>query len=120
MLTCARFRDDAAFVHPSRQQHLPHRIIDLVRASVQKIFAFQINLRSASMRRQPSRVKQWRRAASVIAQQLIEFLPKIIVMARARKFFSQLLQRRDQDFWNVASAKSTPMPALVGFTFGDL
>ena len=120
VLACARFRDHTLFSHAPRQQCLAQGVIDLMRASVQKIFAFQVNLRSASVRSQPSRMKQRRRSAGVIAQQLIEFAPEIVVLARARKLFSQLLQRRDQDFRNIATAKPPPMSVFVWLTSDDL
>jgi len=47
MLTCAGFRNNAAFAHPSREQRLPRRIVDLVCASVRKVFPFEVDLRAA-------------------------------------------------------------------------
>src|SRR5439155_4306598 len=57
MLTCACFSNNAAFAHSLCEQRLAHRIIDLVRASVQKIFALQVDLRPAAACTQPPGVK---------------------------------------------------------------
>ena len=49
VLAGAGFGDDALFTHSPREQHLAERVVDLVSARVQEIFAFQINLRAASV-----------------------------------------------------------------------
>src|ERR1700730_5467267 len=64
-------------------------------------------------------MKQWRRAAAGIVQQQVEFAAKSVVVSRARELLSQLLKRRDQGFWNVASAKPAPMSVFIGLAFGD-
>ena len=101
------------FAHPARKQRLAQGVIDLVRAGVQKVFAFEINLRAARVCSQPLRVKQWCWSASVIAQQQIEFAPEIIVVSRARELVGQLLERRDQCFRNVAATEFTPVAVFV-------
>ena len=40
MLPGARFRNDALFTHPLRQQALPQRVVDLVRSGVRQVLAF--------------------------------------------------------------------------------
>ena len=55
------------FAHPARQQRLAQGVVDLMRTGMQKIFAFEINLRSAGVGGQTLRVKQWCWSASVIA-----------------------------------------------------
>jgi hypothetical protein len=51
---------------------------------------------------------------------LIEFTPKIIVLARTRKFFRQLLQRRDERFRDIPATELSPMTMVVGLTSRDL
>ena len=119
MLTRARLRDDAPLAHPPRQQHLSQRIVDLVRAGVQKIFAFQINLRSASMCAQPLRMKQWRWPATIISQQLVEFAQKVRILAGAHELLRQLLERRDQSLRNVTTTELAPMPVLIRLAFSN-
>ena len=67
MLTRTCLGNDAMLAHPAREQGLSHSVVDLVRASVQKIFTLKINLRTARMRRQPLCVKQRRWPTTVIA-----------------------------------------------------
>ena len=107
------------FAHPARQQRLAEGVIDLVRASVQKIFALQINLCATGMRSQPLRVKQRRRSAGVVAQQHVEFAPKIRIAASVHKLSRQLLERRDQCFRNVAATELAPVSLLVRFARCD-
>jgi len=91
VLARAGFGYDAAFAHSAREQCLAHRIVDLVRTGVGKIFAFQVDLRSARVPGQPLRMKQRRRPAAVIAQPLVEFAPEIRVVPRMRELFRQLV-----------------------------
>ena len=53
MLPRAGLRDDALLAHAPRQQPLAQRVVDLVRAGVQQVFALEINLRAAQLLRQP-------------------------------------------------------------------
>src|SRR5215469_14345254 len=47
VLSRARFGDDAALAHAPSQQPLTETVVDLVRAGVEQIFAFEIDARSA-------------------------------------------------------------------------
>jgi hypothetical protein len=58
-----------------------------MRASVQEIFPFQINLRSTRVRSQSLCVKQWRWPPTVIAQESLKFAPEIGVVSREGEFF---------------------------------
>src|SRR5205085_5184329 len=86
---------------------------------MQKIFPLKINLRAAGMSSQSLRMKQRCRAPAVIAQQPIEFAPKIIVLSRAMKFFRQFLKRRNQSFRNVPSTEFSPVAVLVRLASRD-
>ena len=119
MLPSAGLSNDAFLAHALREQNLTEGVVDFVRAGMEKIFAFQVNLRSANVCRQSLRVKQWRRSPGVIAEQLVEFAPELVVGPRAQEIFGKLLQGRDQDFWNVASAKLTPVSVFVGLASCD-
>src|SRR5512132_26714 len=103
------------FAHAARKQRLADCVVDLMRARVQKVFALQINLRATGMYSQPLRVKQRRRSAGVIAQQQVEFAPKIRVASSPYELSGQLLKRRDQCFRNVAATEFTPVSLLVRF-----
>ena len=50
MLARTGLGNDTLFVHSTRKQSLSQRIVDLVRAGVQKIFPFEINLCSTCFR----------------------------------------------------------------------
>src|SRR5207245_9478048 len=87
VLTCASLGNDAALAHSPRKQGLAHRIVDLVRTSVGKIFTLQVDLCSARVRSQPLRVNQRRWPAAVIAKSLVKFAPEIRITSRARELF---------------------------------
>jgi len=53
VLPRAGFRDDAALSHPHSQQTLPEAIVDLVRAGVQQVFAFDVDARATQKLGQP-------------------------------------------------------------------
>jgi len=53
MLPSSGLRDHATFAHTLNQQRLSDAVIDLVRASMQQVFALQVNLRPAEFPRQP-------------------------------------------------------------------
>ena len=50
VLAGAGFRDDALLAHALRKQALAQAVVDLVRAGVVQVFAFQIDLRIRPMR----------------------------------------------------------------------
>ena len=47
VLAGAGFGDDALLAHAPRQQSLAERVVDLVRAGMQKVFAFQVDFGAA-------------------------------------------------------------------------
>jgi hypothetical protein len=57
-----------------------------MRACMQQVFALQVNLCATRVCSQPLRVKQRRRSTSVIAQQHVEFAPKIRVASSVHEF----------------------------------
>src|SRR4029077_10579204 len=105
------------FARAARKQCLADRVVDLMRAGVQEVFALQINLRATGMCSQPLRVEQWSGSSGVVAQQQVEFAPKIRVASSQHELSGQLLKRRDQCFRNVAATEFTPMAVFVGLTF---
>ena len=79
VLAGARLSDDAALAHPIRQQALPQRIVDLVRAGMRQVFTFEIDLRAAKCVAEPPRVRNRRGAPGVGALQAAQFLVKVRV-----------------------------------------
>jgi hypothetical protein len=103
------------FTHSQSQQRLSQRVIDLVRAGVEKVFSLEINLRAAGVRSEALRVKQGRWPAGVMDQQPVKFGPKRFVFARLHEPACQSFQRRRQSFRHVAPAKLAPVAVSVRF-----
>ena len=70
MLPRARLGDDALLAHAFREQGLPERVVDLVRPRMQQVLALQINLRPATMLREPLRKIQLRRPPRELLQMM--------------------------------------------------
>ena len=119
MLARAGLRDHALFAHAARKQHLAYRVIDLVRASMGKVFPFQKNRCAPRMRAQSLCVIQRRGPATVLAMKMLEFVPEARVTTRARKLPGQLIKRRDERFRHVAAAESAPMAVLIRLAAAD-
>mmetsp|Transcript_17886 Transcript_17886/g.46262 ORF Transcript_17886/g.46262 Transcript_17886/m.46262 type:complete len:219 (+) Transcript_17886:666-1322(+) len=66
VLPRASLGDDALLVQPLRQQRLPNRVVDLVRARVCELLALEPDLRATAVRREALCVVHWRRAADVL------------------------------------------------------
>jgi len=60
VLAGARFGDDPVLAHPSGEQHLAERIVDLVRAGVTEILPLQPERRSAGSLAEPIGPIDWR------------------------------------------------------------
>ena len=69
MLAGARLGDDALLAHALGEQDLAERVVDLVRAGVEQVFALEINLRAAELAGQPLRKIERRGPAGVIVEQ---------------------------------------------------
>src|SRR5256885_1310177 len=69
MLARASFGDNPAFAHPLREENLAERVVDFVRASVQQIFAFEVNLWTAKPFREAFGQVKRRWTAGEIAKQ---------------------------------------------------
>ena len=112
VLSRAGFRDHALLAHAHREQSLPERIIDFVRAGVQQIFALQINRAAARLFGQSRSKLQRRRAPGKIAQQCIEFGVKSWIGLRRGVGALEFFQRRHQRLRHVAAAERAVAPAL--------
>ena len=73
VLTRAGLGDNAPLPHAPGEQSLAEAVVDLVRAGVQQVFAFDVDLRAAEVRGETARVIERRGAARVVAQQVVEF-----------------------------------------------
>ena len=86
---------DAALAHVACNENLPDGIIDLVRAGVVEIFAFQIQPTAVALT-QPASIIEWTRPTDVIAQQGVELLLKRLTFDDGEilrlQFFQYVLQ----------------------------
>ena len=64
---------DAALAHVACNENLSNGIVDLVRAGVIEVFAFQIQPAAVALT-QPASVIEWTRPTDIIAQQGVELL----------------------------------------------
>ena len=73
MLTGARFCNDPGLAHAARQQYLPQTIVDLVRAGVIELIAFEIDLGAAKVFCQPFGKIQWTRTTGIMGVEIGKF-----------------------------------------------
>jgi hypothetical protein len=60
-------------VHAAREEHLADGVVDLVRAGVKEVFAFQIDFCATTMLRQACGVRERRGPAYVVVQESLKF-----------------------------------------------
>ena len=70
VLAGAGLGDDTVLSHALDQQRLSQAVVDLVCASVQQVFAFEIDLGATQLLGQPPGKKQRRRTSRVIAEEV--------------------------------------------------
>ncbi len=104
MLPCAGLCNDALLAHAAGKQALTKRIVDLVRAGVQQVFPFQINLRAAQCLAQPLREVERCGPAAVVVQQVVELGMERRVGISCGIGLLQLFQRGHQRLRYVAAA----------------
>jgi hypothetical protein len=113
VLAGAGLRDDAALAHVARDQHLTHRIVDLVRAGVIEILALEQDLCAANLLRQPLGVIDRARTADVVFQIVVEFGDEGRIAAQAQIGLGQLRQRGHQRLGDIGAAVRTEATVLV-------
>ena len=102
VLACAGLGDDAALVHALRQQHLPQRVVDLVRARVVQVLALEQH-RDSDLRGQARHRGDGRRTTHVILEQIVELAPELRIVAGCVIHGRQLLERVHQRLGDVAA-----------------
>jgi hypothetical protein len=90
VLAGAGFGDDALFTHALYQQALAEDVIDLVRAGMIQVFAFEPDLCAAELLRQASQRRQRRRPTAEFLAQGDVFLPESRVVAQAEEHVFEL------------------------------
>jgi len=111
VLAGARFRDDAAFVHPLREQHLAERVVDLVRARVIQVLTLQYDLRP-DQRGEPRHGRNRGRPADVVLEQRLQLGPETRVVPRRVVDRRELLERVHQRLGDIAAAVGTEATCL--------
>ena len=115
MLPRAGLGDHPPFAHPPRQQALAERVVDLVRAGVVQVLAFQVDLGPAAFFTQAPGVIQRRRSAHVLPIQFGQLLVKRLVGRRLLVLDDQLVERVGQGFGHVAAAERSKTAGGVGY-----
>ena len=100
VLAGARFGDDPSLAEPRREQDLPDRVVDLVRARVAEVFAFEDD--AATLGREALRLVERRRAADVVLAEAIELRAERRVGDRLLPPALELVERRNERLRHVA------------------
>ncbi len=116
MLPRAGLGNHALLAHALGQQALAQRVVDLVRAGMQQVFALEINLRPAQLLRQPLAKIERRRPPGIILQQPGQLSLKRGVILGDVVLMLELKQRRHQRLGHIPSAINAkpPRPRLRG------
>ena len=104
MLPGAGFGDNALFAHVFRQQSFAHTVIQLMRAGVVQIFAFQVDLAMADFLRKPLAVIDWRRTALELPADAPQFLDKFRGVANSQIIVGDFFKGRDELFGKIRPA----------------
>ena len=103
VLAGAGLGDDPRLAHPLRQQRLPERVVELVRAGVVEILALEPD-RAPRALAQPTRLIQRRRTPGEVAQQQRQLRAEVRRSPRLEPRLLQLAQRRHQRLRHVLAA----------------
>ena len=96
MLARAGFGDDALLAHALGQQPLAQRVVDLVRAGVQQVFALEVDFGPAQLLRQPPGKVERRGPPRIVLEQTGQLSLKRRIGLGLRILLLQLDQRRHQ------------------------
>ena len=113
MLAGPGFGDDARLAHVLRQEHLAEGVVDLVRARVGQVLAFEVHLCPAKVFRQAFREIQGRWSADVIPAVSVQCFLKDGVVGRRPKRFLEFFQGVHKRLGNVFSAVRAITPPRV-------
>ena len=114
MLARAGFGDDPLFAHAPGEQDLAERVVNLMRASVQQVFAFQVNPGAAELGGQSFREIKRGGPAGEIAQKGGQFLLKSGIVFGASIFVGQLLERGHQCLGHEHAAIGAEVAGRIG------
>ena len=101
MLAGAGFGDDSPFAQPARQDGLAERVVQLVRAGVQQVLAFEIE---PLVRREAFCARERRRSAREGPREHVELRLKGLVRPCAAPAILELVERGNERLGHVAPA----------------
>ncbi len=104
MLAGAGFGDDALLAHAAGEQGLAERVVDLVGAGVEQVFALEVDLRAAEVFGEALGEVERCGAAAVVLEQGVEFGVEAGVRLGCVVGLLQLFERGHQGFGHVAAA----------------
>jgi len=81
VLAGARLRDDALFAHVLRQEDLPEGVVQLVRAAVEEVLAFEEHLAVVALR-EPVGALERRRSAAEVREPIAELVHESVSLPR--------------------------------------
>ena len=110
VLPRAGLGDDPRLAHPLCQQHLAERVVQLVGAGVQEVFALQDDPRASRLRREIPGEGKRRGPSRVGPEQLRELGLEPPVPAESRKGLFELLERRHQRLGREPAAVLAEIP----------
>ena len=114
VLPSAGFGDDAPLAHAPRQQALPQRIVDLVRAGMGEVFTLEVYLRAAQRFAETAGMRNRRRAARVGALQVTQIFVKLWISDGVGIGALQFVERRHDCLGHKAPAELAEIAARIG------
>ena len=104
VLTCARLCDNTLLAHALCKQRLSERVVDFVGTRMQKVFAFQIDIRLAVVLRQPLGKVEVRRATRIVTEITAKLREELLIRTVFQICLFQLVQCGHRDLGHILPA----------------
>ena len=114
VLPRAGLGNHARLAHATREHRLADRVVDLVRAGVVEVLAFQVDLRAAEFAAEPRGVVDGARPAHVVREFGPELGRERRIGLRLRVGLLEFIERVDQGLGDEGAAIGTEMPPCIG------
>jgi len=118
VLAGAGLGDDARLAHAPRQHGLADDVVDLVRAGVIEVFAFEVDLSTALFAAHALRMVERRRTADEVLQFVPEFGQELRVVLVSGVGAAQFADRVGQRFADEAAAVDPEVASRVWLLIG--
>ncbi|KAI9910501.1 hypothetical protein PsorP6_010249 [Peronosclerospora sorghi] len=116
MLPRSRLGNNARLAKPLGQHGFPQCIFNLVGARVGQVLAFEPNLLTLRILREPTSVVQRRRTANIVPTQVLELLPKARVLRCLHVRVNEVMMRLNE---RLGDKTATKLPK-VGYWMNDI